>query len=308
MSEVRKELYSIGDIAKLANLSVYTIRAWERRYAVVQPVRSPGGTRRYSSEHLRRLQRLKAVVEAGHRIGDVAHLSELELGNLACAVPSGSARGESDGQATKEAVLDLASVSEIIERATCLDALGVERLLNVQYRLLGPSTFRRTLCPEILTRIGELWRQGQFAIASEHLVSESLTRLLMRSLDGRTPGESAPVILFSTPQGETHRLGLLIAAGVASDAGAHVINLGSDMPSNALVQAVQQAKPWAVAISVVNMDVGSQRGYLQTVRRAIPEAVEVWIGGARALGDLAGCIRMNLGQMDQRIKEYCSNQ
>ena len=45
-------------------------------------MRSEGGTRRYTDEHVQRLQRLKAAVEAGHRIGDIASLSLDELGEL----------------------------------------------------------------------------------------------------------------------------------------------------------------------------------------------------------------------------------
>ena len=256
--EVKIPQYSIGDVAKLTNLSVFTIRAWEKRYSVVKPSRSDGGTRRYSSTDLRRLQRLKAVVEAGHRIGDVAHLSELELGDLACGLRRPSVESAARDGETYGAALDRQAIADIIECANCLDALGVERLLNVQYRVLGAAGFRQILCPALLTDVGNLWRQGRFAIASEHLVSEALTRLLLRSIDGRTPPEDAPVIIFATPQGESHRLGLLIAAGVAADEGARVLFLGADMPADALVKAVRQTRPWAVAISIVNMDVGSQ--------------------------------------------------
>ena len=193
VSESSSQLYSIGDVAKLTNLSVFTIRAWERRYSVVNPTRSNGGTRRYSSADLKKLQRLKAGVEAGHRIGDIAHLSEAELGNLACG--SGSQDNPPPQKASTDlsAAFDQAAITDIIQSARELDALSVERLLNVQYRVLGPAGFRRVFCPALLTDVGNLWRQGRFPIASEHLISEVVTRLLLRSIDGRTPPESAPM-------------------------------------------------------------------------------------------------------------------
>ena len=91
MSKEEEGLYAIGRVAALANLTTHTVRAWEKRYGAVQPVRSEGGTRRYTDEHVQRLQRLKAAVEAGHRIGDIASLSLDELGEL-YRQPKGSQR------------------------------------------------------------------------------------------------------------------------------------------------------------------------------------------------------------------------
>ena len=139
VSESSSQLYSIGDVAKLTNLSVFTIRAWERRYSVVNPTRSNGGTRRYSSADLKKLQRLKAGVEAGHRIGDIAHLSEAELGNLACGSGSQDNPPPQKASADLNAAFDQAAITDIIQSARELDALSVERLLNVQYRVLGPA-------------------------------------------------------------------------------------------------------------------------------------------------------------------------
>ena len=79
-------------MAQLANLSTHTIRAWERRYNVVEPIRSAGGTRRYTEGHLRRLQLLGAAVAAGHRISDIVALDDMALAGLGGAVKTEKAQ------------------------------------------------------------------------------------------------------------------------------------------------------------------------------------------------------------------------
>ena len=71
--------YSVQTAARLTGLSPEVLRAWERRHAVVEPVRTPGGTRRYRAADLERLKLVKAAVDSGRRIGQVARLDLAEL-------------------------------------------------------------------------------------------------------------------------------------------------------------------------------------------------------------------------------------
>lgn len=71
-----KHGYAIGTVANLTGLDPHTIRAWERRYAAVQPERSAGGARRYRDGDVARLQLLKTLTECGEPIGSVAALED----------------------------------------------------------------------------------------------------------------------------------------------------------------------------------------------------------------------------------------
>ena len=70
---------------RLTGLSPDVLRAWERRYGVVEPLRSDGGTRRYRISDVRRLARLKAAVDAGHRISEAASWDDATLEQLTAA-------------------------------------------------------------------------------------------------------------------------------------------------------------------------------------------------------------------------------
>ena len=66
--------YRSGSAARLAGIPVATLRVWERRYDVIAPSTRPSGHRRYSAEDITRLALVKALVDSGHPIGDVANL------------------------------------------------------------------------------------------------------------------------------------------------------------------------------------------------------------------------------------------
>ena len=71
--------YRIGAVAKLTGISTDTIRAWERRYGVVEPNRGENNNRYYSDIDVTKLLSVKRLVDAGQAIGTICSLSDEEL-------------------------------------------------------------------------------------------------------------------------------------------------------------------------------------------------------------------------------------
>ena len=78
-------LYRIGHVARCVGVSTHALRAWERRYGTVEPVRTPGGSRLYDATQIERLKTLKQLTDFGHSIGEVARLPANELETLRVA-------------------------------------------------------------------------------------------------------------------------------------------------------------------------------------------------------------------------------
>lgn len=76
-------IYPMGVVSQLTGLRSDTIRAWERRYNAIQPQRTPGNTRKFSEEDVRRLNLLRELTALGLRIGTVAALDMQQLEALA---------------------------------------------------------------------------------------------------------------------------------------------------------------------------------------------------------------------------------
>lgn len=71
--------YRIGAVSRLTQIPAETLRVWERRYDVVEPRRVGGQTRLYTRDDVERLTLIKQLVDRGHAISTVAHLSLLDL-------------------------------------------------------------------------------------------------------------------------------------------------------------------------------------------------------------------------------------
>jgi DNA-binding transcriptional MerR regulator len=72
-------VYGIAAVARLTGIPLNTLRAWERRYALVVPERGDGNQRQYARSDVVRLQMVKQLVDRGHAISTLAGLDEAEL-------------------------------------------------------------------------------------------------------------------------------------------------------------------------------------------------------------------------------------
>ena len=71
-------MYSIKAVSQATGLSIETLRAWERRYGIVEPLRDGNGRRSYRPEDVIRLRRLREATERGHPISKLSRLSDEE--------------------------------------------------------------------------------------------------------------------------------------------------------------------------------------------------------------------------------------
>jgi DNA-binding transcriptional MerR regulator len=265
-SDDAETTYPLRAAARLTGLSPDLLRAWESRYGVVRPLRTPGGTRRYRAADLERLRLVKAAVDAGDRISVVAHLDPVELERRVGVT-------ERPSQAGLEPILSA------LER---LDAGQSQRLLALQLSLMGPVRFARELALPLVREIGERWANKHMVIASEHLATGVLRSMLGSALTPTAASRLGPTIVFATPTGERHEIGLQSAALTALGAGANPIYLGAELPVEDLLGAVATTGASALALSLVTIPTSQARLAIADIRAGLPDAVAFWIGGPAA--------------------------
>ena len=66
-----EKLYTIGTVSKLTGVGAITLRAWERRYGLIQPVRKDSGHRLYTRGNIDRINRITALTQRGVRISQI---------------------------------------------------------------------------------------------------------------------------------------------------------------------------------------------------------------------------------------------
>ena len=288
MANASEKTYPLRAAARLTGLSPELLRAWERRYAAVDPMRTEGGTRRYRASDLERLRRLKAAVDAGYRISEVARLDEDALDEL--LRPQRAATDP-----PLEAVLDT------LDR---LDGSELHRLLSLQLATLGPVRFAGTVAVPLLHEIGARWASGRLGIAGEHMASAVLRSLLGSALIPGVASRLGPRIVFATLGGERHELGLQMAALTAMSAGANPVYLGLEVPVEDLLASVSEVSAQALALGMVSEPGEPVQRSLGALRGGLPEGVALWLGGpgGRGLPEQAGIeVVDSLDQLEQRV-------
>ena len=283
-----EETFALRVASRLTGLSPDLLRAWERRYAVVVPLRTPGGTRRYRARDLERLRLVKAAVDAGHRISEVAQLEDEALAGLV--------------QAPRRP--DRSALEEALEAIRTLDAVAAERIVGQQLAGLGPVQFAREFALPLLNAVGDGWARGEICVASEHLGTGLLRSMLGSGLRMTTATASAPPIVFATPPAELHEMGLLIAAITTLGAGGNPVYLGPNLPVEEIVRAVEARRAPVLALSLVVRVGTDPLGALTELRERLDSEVEIWVGGAvgQEIDLPPGCAGIaSLAQLEHRV-------
>ena len=263
-------MYSVTTTSRMTGLTPGTLRAWERRYAVVDPNRDEAGRRVYDAVMIERLARLQRLTEQGHPIRRLASLGDAALDDL---LNESSQIGYGGVEILSEQMLE----AVIGYRIGALD-----RLLSVAVATLPLAILVTRVISPLLAEVGRRWVAGELDIAQERMLS-SLLRARMIAILNPRPSETGPKLLFSTLPGEHHELGLLMAALLAYEAGAPLLYLGTNLPARDLATLAGELGVKAVALSCV--DSGLADSALDDITALIAllgSGVEVWVGGAQA--------------------------
>jgi DNA-binding transcriptional MerR regulator len=265
-SEEMQDSHPVRVAAALTGLSPEVLRAWEQRHGAISPLRTAGGTRRYTAADLERLRWLKRAVDSGHRIGEVA---KLDLDELRSRVAS-AARPERG---------PIAPILAALERLASDEA---RHLLALQLAALGPTRFAQGVALPLLGEIGERWAAGRLGVAPEHLATGLLRSMLGAALQPTASSLRGPRLVFATPRGEPHELGLLMAAVAALGAGANPLYLGAGVATEDLLDAVERSGAAALALGLVTLPAREARRTVRDLREGLPASRPLWLGGRGA--------------------------
>lgn len=274
-------LYAPRAVSRMTGLTAHCLRAWERRYGAVRPGRTAGGARRYSEGDVQRLRLLRRAVEEGHPISEVAGLADQALVERFA---------EPQPSAAPAARVGELPIEDVLAAARELDVDRIDRLLARTLAALGARSFACDVALPLLRRVGEEWEAGSLSPSEEHAASATLRSLLGDTLRREAQHATGPRILFSTPAGELHELGALIAATYALGLDARSVFLGPSLPSEDLVRAATRLDARAVALGTAAVDPAQARAEIGRLRNELPGDIGLWVGGcgANAVSDLAG--------------------
>jgi len=231
-----EKLYTIGTVAKLTGVGAITLRAWERRYGLIEPIRKESGHRLYTRRHIDQINRITALTAQGLRISQITpDMLESELEDAAVAGDDSDVWARHLNSMVAAVVsYDEDRLEEIYNGVLSLHPIGV-----VTERLLTP----------LLRELGRRWAAGRGGVAEEHFFAFYLRNKLGARYHHRTRGNRGPLLLVAGLPGEQHEFGLLLFTLAAHDNGYRVIPLGADMPLGELAAVARKKNCSAILLS-----------------------------------------------------------
>jgi len=227
----------IGELSKRTGVSPELLRAWERRYGLFDPDRSPGRFRLYSDADLAKVRAMQ---------GHLAHgLSAAEAARIVLA----TAPREAPPSPVSVTVLD-EPLHDLRASLLAFDEVGAHAALDRLLASLTLQSFLQQVVLRVLREIGDGWQRGEVTIAQEHFASNLLRGRLLAL--GRGWGRGfGPRALLAAPPGDQHDVGLVVLGLALRDRGWLVTFLGADTPIETIADTARRISPDVVVLSML---------------------------------------------------------
>lgn len=271
----------IGELSRRAGVSGHVLRAWERRYGLLQPVRSEGGFRLYTEADERRVRRMRKHLARGLSAAQAARATLQDDAAPGREGPPGLGPADASGLAgTLREALDV------------FDEPAVQAVLDRLLSDLSVTVVMREIVLPYLAELGGRCERGDASIAQEHFASNLIRGRLAGLARGWGDG-SGPRAILACPPGEQHDLALMIFGVTLNRHGWRIDYLGVDTPIEELTRTAAARPPDLVVVAA------TQPGTLEPLAAelaALADTAPLALAGAGAAEQLAtavGARRLN---------------
>ncbi len=237
--------FNLKVVLKETGIAADTLRAWERRYGLPVPQRTPGGHRLYSQRDIETIKWLMARQAEGLSISRA-----VDLWNEQIASGSDPLAG-----AAKTEILPASATNlESLRRdwlAACFryDTMEAEHILNQAFA----ANSVEIVCTDVILRglyeVGEYWHKGQASVQQEHFASGIATRRLESLIGATPPPVREETVILACPPDEWHVFPLLLINLFLRRRGWNVIHLGASVPVDQMEETIKTTKPSLVILS-----------------------------------------------------------
>ena len=246
--------------------------------------------------------RLHRAVRGGHSIGKIAKLPTEELRALIAKQPATTRTATGGGGDDPAAPFRDESLAAVAR----FDGPALQEALSRALITFGHMGLLRLVVAPLAEEIGERWRAGALTAAHEHFFTASVKVFLGDLTRQFSVPVSAPRIIVTTPIGQLHELGAIMAAATAAHLGWRPIYLGPSLPAHEIAGAALRNEAAAVALSIVYPeDDPNLASELTELARLVPDGTRILAGGRAARGYFEALIRIGALCADS-IEEFGS--
>ncbi|MFN3197462.1 MAG: MerR family transcriptional regulator [Bradymonadia bacterium] len=245
----RRGRYRIRVVSEMTGIPSPTLRAWERRYGIPSPDRSPGQYRLYSDHDVETLRRMRDLCDQGVSPSEAARLIKQRAEEVIVEPPATTPPPPTGLDPSLRTPWSVA-VDRILTAVEAFDPQGLAEATR-HALCLGParSVFEYVFAPA-QREVGNRWHAGRISVAHEHLASEHLTGVARDLLKLMQPSSDERLALLACFDDEQHVLPLYGSALYFVEWGFRTVVMGARTPPDALAEAVTNLDPDIVGLSL----------------------------------------------------------
>jgi len=261
MQDKVAESFPIRTVSEVTGVNSVTLRAWERRYGLIKPLRTPKGHRLYSQQDIQLIQEILDRLSQGMSISQIAR-------DILNKTTDESDAADTWSQYSRRMIEAIVRFDEHTLDSVYNDAMSLYPVDIVTSRLIMP----------LLEELGNRWEKKSGSVAEEHFFSVYLRNKLGARFHHQNLKNNGPKLIMACLPGEYHEFGILLFALTAHSKGYQVILLGTDLPVAELVQVAQRTDSQGIVLAgsaSLNCETISEDVKLLTSTLSIP----VFVGG-----------------------------
>ena len=276
-------LHPIQVVTRRTGVSADVLRVWEKRYAVVTPLRSTSGRRLYSDADIERLRLLVQATHTGRTIGQIAALPTAALVDLLdekapAGHPSRPRERADAAPPLPPAAGDL--FEACIDAIAGFDAVTLDLLLRRAVVALSADDFLEAIVVPLVDQLRVRLLDGSLRRSHGHLAHAVLRRVLDHIVATATAPLASRDLVVTTLGSHTQELDALIVAAAAAADGWRVTYVGPGVPADDVAETFEYVAARVLILSLVAApgDRGIPRE-LRRLRALLPPPVELLIVG-----------------------------
>jgi DNA-binding transcriptional MerR regulator len=284
MLQKTQSFYNIQFVSKVTGINPHTIRAWEKRYEAVTPLRDDKGRRIYSQAEIDRLELLNKLVSCGNNISDIANLSTDELNAM---YETFADRIESSTPSGKKEIIDF-DIDQSLNNLKLgllgykIDILGHE--LNKAVLALKPRDLAMKVVIPFLTEVRNLEKSKLINDEQKEVLMTVVKVYLTKALNHneRTQNNDSPIIL-AAPSGSLNEIGAMMTCLLCQHYNLNFHFLGGHLSSHTVGQIAKQLNAKLVILgatfSLYQMSPSNFNNYIDGLIEEVSEKTSVWLNG-----------------------------
>ncbi|GEP52010.1 MerR family transcriptional regulator [Flavobacterium noncentrifugens] len=266
-----RNTFSIKDLENLSGIKAHTIRIWEKRYNVLEPMRTDTNIRLYDLESLQKLLNITLLHNHGYKISTISKYPEGKIPQLVSEIISSKSAKTHAISAFKIAMVNF----------------DQNHFLETYNALLSEKTFSDIFTEvfiPFLQEIGMLWQTGTITPAQEHFICYLIKQKLVINIEKAQlskPEKTDRTFVLYLPSGELHELGLMYINYELLMHGHQTIYLGQSIPMNNLKDLGQNFRLIEfVTYMTIYPDTGAINDYIKLMKKNIlSDHSRIWITG-----------------------------